>query len=210
MSFQRARHDHQKELRRSQILKEAQRQISRRDYRAVNIARIAASLGVSKGTIFVYFPTKETLFLTIAQSQLEAWFCMAGENMGSISTKSEMVEHLLSSIRKMPLLAKLISLLHGVLEHNVDIAHIRAFKFFLRDQVIDLGALIDERLKWHPGAGARGILHLHTVLIGTYEMAHPSPAVAGSLKSNDLALFRIDMNTQLERLLPLVFRNTKT
>jgi len=209
MSFQRARQEHQKQLRRSQILKEAQRQIALRDYKAVNIAEIAASLGVSKGTIFVYFSTKETLFLTIAQSQMDEWFCMVGHKTDGIFSKTEMVEHLLTCIYKMPLLPKLISLLHGVLEHNVELTHIREFKCFLRDKVLELGSLIDQRLAWHPGAGAQGLLNLHTILIGTYEMAHPSPAATNSLKSDDLALFRIDMHTQLELLLPLVFRNTQ-
>jgi len=205
--FKRARQDAQKAVRRAQILHEAKRQIEERDYSAVSIAHIAQQLGIAKGTVFVYFPTKESLFLTVAEMQFQAWFSLVSKKLVSISKKADLVEALLSSIESLPLMPKMVSLLHPVLEHNVQPSQILAFKIFLKEGVMDLGAQVDKRLSWHTGAGAQSLFSFHTLLIGAYQMANPSPAVALALENDDLAFFRLSLRPQLEYLLPLVCRN---
>ncbi len=207
MTFTRARQDDQKLIRRQQILDQAEALIIENEYSAVNMAQIAAASGVAKGTLFLYFPTKETLFLTITENQLSQWFQKITDCTQQANQKSQVIECLLSSVEQQPLLPKLLSLLHGILEHNVDEKRIHSFKTMLRNEVLQLGALIDKRLKWNNGAGAQGLLNLHTILIGSYQMANPSPAVLTALMTEELSMFRVNLQSQLQHLLPLVFKN---
>jgi len=209
MTFVRARKVDQKLIRHQKILDEAEKLITANEYHAVNMSQIAASTGVAKGTLFLYFPTKESIFLKLTENQLQQWFQNITQCVTKAKHKSEVISCLLVSVEMQPLLPKLLSLLHGILEHNVDEQRILNFKRFLRDEVLQLGDLIDKQLQWNPGAGAQGLLNLHTILIGSYQVANPSPAVLKALGNQDLSIFCVDLATQLQHLLPLVFKNFK-
>lgn len=61
-----------RELRREQILKIASELFSQKSYHDVTVDEIAAAVGVAKGTIYLYFPSKERLYLEILEDSFEA------------------------------------------------------------------------------------------------------------------------------------------
>src|SRR4051812_20513013 len=69
-----AMHEEQKEERRQDILTTAWQLFQTTSYEAVTIARVAEFVGLAKGTIFLYFKTKEALFLALLEQQLGSWF----------------------------------------------------------------------------------------------------------------------------------------
>lgn len=61
-----------RELRREQILKIASELFSEKSYHDVTVDEIAGAVGVAKGTIYLYFPSKERLYLEILEDSFEA------------------------------------------------------------------------------------------------------------------------------------------
>jgi AcrR family transcriptional regulator len=61
-----------RELRREQILKIASELFSEKSYHDVAVDEIAGAVGVAKGTIYLYFPSKERLYLEILEDSFEA------------------------------------------------------------------------------------------------------------------------------------------
>lgn len=61
-----------RELRREQILKIASELFSEKSYHDVTVDEIAGEVGVAKGTIYLYFPSKERLYLEILEDSFEA------------------------------------------------------------------------------------------------------------------------------------------
>jgi AcrR family transcriptional regulator len=61
-----------RELRREQILKIASELFSEKSYHDVTVDEIAGAAGVAKGTIYLYFPSKERLYLEILEDSFEA------------------------------------------------------------------------------------------------------------------------------------------
>lgn len=61
-----------RELRREQILKIASELFSQKSYHDVTVDEIAGAVGVAKGTIYLYFPSKERLYLEILEDSFEA------------------------------------------------------------------------------------------------------------------------------------------
>lgn len=61
-----------REVRREQILKVASELFSGKSYHDVTVDEIAAAVGVAKGTIYLYFPSKERLYLEILEDSFEA------------------------------------------------------------------------------------------------------------------------------------------
>ena len=58
-------------LRREEILTEATKLFSANGYARTKVDDVAARLGIAKGTIYRYFPTKEQLFLAVADKAME-------------------------------------------------------------------------------------------------------------------------------------------
>ena len=63
----RARSVEDKDLRRAQLIAAATQLFADADFDAVTIARVAARAGVAKGTAYLYFATKESLFLELVR-----------------------------------------------------------------------------------------------------------------------------------------------
>jgi AcrR family transcriptional regulator len=61
-----------REVRREQILKIASELFSEKSYHDVTVDEIADAVGVAKGTIYLYFPSKEKLYLEILENSFEA------------------------------------------------------------------------------------------------------------------------------------------
>ena len=61
-----------REVRREQILKVASELFSEKSYHDVTVDEIASAVGVAKGTIYLYFPSKERLYLEILEDSFEA------------------------------------------------------------------------------------------------------------------------------------------
>src|SRR5688500_6262940 len=71
---QRARKDEDKEARRQLILAAAGARYQAAAYAEVKMADVAERSQLAKGTVFLYFPTKEALFLALLEDLLFAWF----------------------------------------------------------------------------------------------------------------------------------------
>jgi len=61
------------EARRSQILDGARRAFARWGYAAATVARLEAEIGLSRGAIFHYFPSKWELFWALAERDQRRW-----------------------------------------------------------------------------------------------------------------------------------------
>ena len=73
ISHQRARSPQDKDLRRAHLIQAATRLFADADFEAVTIARVAEAAGVAKGAAYIYFATKETLFLELVRAELTQW-----------------------------------------------------------------------------------------------------------------------------------------
>ena len=72
----RARQNAQKLQRRQVILDAAWRAFQSLSYSELKVAEIAREAGLAKGTVFLYFRTKEEIFLEVTGQQLAEWFDM--------------------------------------------------------------------------------------------------------------------------------------
>ena len=70
----RARREGDKQRRRRAILDAAWALLQATPYPGVTMAGVAERAGLAKGTAFLYYRTKESLFLALAAERLDAWF----------------------------------------------------------------------------------------------------------------------------------------
>ena len=207
---QRARKDEDKEARRQLILAEAQALYTATSYAEVKMADVAEKSQLAKGTVFLYFPTKEALFLSLLEDLLFAWF---GKLDGILSsgegrwTGARLARTVAESLEGEETLTRLLALLQTVLEQNVTVEQVRGFKERLLTALVSTGALVEQRLEFlEPGEGGRFLLHLHALVTGLRQMADVAPVTRGVLDLPHMAPLRVDFTTELTAALTHLLR----
>lgn len=141
----RATTDEQKNERRESILAAASGLYAREEYESISVARIAAEAGVAKGTVFVYFSSKEAIFLDLALRSFGEWFgeiertfeIGAGESRLEAEEAARKIVDTLAGRRTM---LRLASLSHAILERNVALEESLRFKRAVLDSLARLGS----------------------------------------------------------------------
>jgi AcrR family transcriptional regulator len=191
----RARTEEDRALRRAALLASARTAIAERAFDAITMADVADAAGLSKGTAYLYFATKEDLFLTLLQEILEYWFAEMEAGLPRLRGEPARAAAKLTArlLEREPVLLSLLELLHGRLEPNANPDTVRAFKIFLRDGLSRLGACVERALDAPRGFGAAWLLRAHALAIGFGPMSRPPPIVSDLLEADrTLAFMRID------------------
>lgn len=216
----RARSAQAKDDRRAQLLLAASGLFASADFQSVTMAQICADAGVAKGTAYLYFASKETLFLQLVQEQLLEWvraleLTLEAQNPAAASPGGDPTAQnvrpvslaLARSLVERPMLCRLLALLHGALEPHVADAQVLAFKQVLLGALQRLSDAIVRQL---PGLRLSDavllVLQLHALCIGGGQMTQHTAAldrvVAQDARLNVMRIdFEAFLTSTLENLL---------
>ncbi len=209
----RARKPEDKAARRETILAVAAGALRRREYAQLTMAELAEACGLAKGTLYLYFGTKEELFLATLERELAQWFDDLGAELLRVGphTPRSFATTVARGLAGRPTLVELLPLLHTVLEHNLGEDTALGFKRMLRDKLLAGGRLVEAVLSLREGDGARLLLRAHAVVVGLRQLADPPPQIRGLLEREELALLRVDFEHELaETLAAMVAGMTAT
>ena len=201
MPLNRAMTEAQKEARRADILRVALHRFTLTPYQELSMAATAEEAGVAKGTLYLYFKSKEEMFLSIYTDQLDGWLDELDRRLaeaGGEASIARLVGAIGESLGSRTQLLQLTAILHTVLEQNVDYAAAKRFKTWLKERVLKTGALMEKHLPFlKPGQGARLLMQIDALVIGFQHMAEPSGVMRQVLAEPDMALFRVDLEKSL-------------
>ncbi|MGB0380696.1 MAG: TetR/AcrR family transcriptional regulator [Luminiphilus sp.] len=113
--------DAQKQFRREEILSGARTYFETVGYESFSMAQLAARLGIVKGTLYLYFPTKEAIILALFGRALEAWSEVVKARLTKPITDDQFLQAFHDTAMKDPILVPLLIRLQHVIEHNVSI-----------------------------------------------------------------------------------------
>ncbi|MCU0648698.1 MAG: TetR family transcriptional regulator [Gemmatimonadaceae bacterium] len=201
----RARSDDAKEARRSALLEAARTLLAERPFAALTMDAVAQRTGLAKGTVFLYFPTKETLGLALVEELLDEWFDALDSRLGTLRTAASaarVAAAIVDVTVARPVLVELLTILGPMLEQNVARPAAEAFKARVLVRTIQLGASFERvRPSLAPGQGAEFCLVIHALVTGLHQMAHPAPVIAELLAEETFAPLRVDFATTLAHTL---------
>jgi AcrR family transcriptional regulator len=200
LKSRRARSPEAKGARRAQILDAAFALHEDADLEAVSMDEVARKAGVAKGTLYLYFRTKEELFLGLLERAFEAWFdeldakLSVGQGWIAASALADLVSATLSSRR---LFRRLLAQLGPVLEYNLQDDRALRFKWRIAGRLAMTGALLERRTTYlRAGDGARLLLHLQALAAGIQTLAEPAPPVRRILKAPGLDVMRMEFDQE--------------
>jgi AcrR family transcriptional regulator len=178
-------------------------------FAAFTMAALADRAGVAKGTLYLYFRTKEEVFLALVSGLFARWFdeMDAGldDDAGGAWGRERAAELLMRVTVGHTTLARLLSILGTIVEHNVPFEAASAFKRRAFDRALATGARLERRLPFlRAGQGARFLVWLHALVIGFWQLHEPSDTIRRIMEDPALQPARIDFERDLGALLRML------
>jgi AcrR family transcriptional regulator len=210
---QRAILDEDKLLRRQAILDAAGALFLEHVERLASVEEVARQAGLAKGTMYLYFRTKEEIYLAVHEQQSHQFF----DTLESLVTRERirpslrrLTRNVIEALRRHPAYLPLAVQCPGF-ERNTDVDVIAQCKAGIGNRLEGIGAALEAiypRLK--KGEGARLLIRSYALMLGLWQLTAPNPNREKLLERDDLAVFRLDYLVQLEAALYALWRGTVT
>lgn len=208
---QRAMLDEDKQLRRQAILGAASALLLEHPEELASVADVARRTGVAKGTLYLYFKTKEEIYLAVHEQQTHAFFD-SFEQLLARERKRPSLKRLnrnvVEAIRQHPRLLPL-AIQCPEFERNVELDVVARCKAGIGARLRQLGMIVEHMYpNLKPGDGARLLIRSYALMLGLWQLMSPTPAREKLLEREELSMFRLDYPTQLEAALYALWRGT--
>ena len=210
---QRAIQAEAKQERHHAILDAAERLLSRSKDRMANVAEVADEAGLAKGTVYLYFPSKEELLLAVHERNIDGFFralsdCLEGASAVSIDdilalTHRHMVEP--------PLFLPLAARCFGMMGQGVPTEAAFAFKQRMAQRMQRAGAGLERHFPdLGHGGGVSLLRHSYALIIGLWQMTGESSGVSCAVESAaaDPAVFGWQYPDELDRAMRALWEGT--
>jgi AcrR family transcriptional regulator len=168
--FQRARRESEKAERREAILAAADAHLRADGFEAFSMNVLARKAGIAKGTLYLYFETREEVLLSLHARQLAAWCDAVVRSTRKGMSDAAFVRRLLETAQADPLFLDLAARLGSVLEHNVSMERLIESKRAMRAVLLPLADHFERCLELEPGAGFAALKSLAALLLGAWQI----------------------------------------
>lgn len=204
----RARSLAEKRQRRADILRAAEDLWAATSYADLSMNQVASAARLAKGTLYLYFDTKEELFLALVDAHLDAWIDRAAALLEERRprTPAQVADVLLEAGQEATALRRLLVLFGTVLERRVRPQLLQEFRQRLGRRLEGLLALMPLERE----LAQRALSHLYALSVGWQHLSEqpdiweassavPLPA-AGGLDALDRPQDRLGLNAEEYRL----------
>lgn len=184
----RARTAAEKQFRRGTILDAADVHFREAGFEAFSMARLAKRAGVAKGTLYLYFETREEVLLALLHAKLERWVGELGTLLEPGLADEAFVTGLFDAAHEDPTLLPLLMRLDDVIEHNISMEHLIASKRALGRLIESLAGQVSTVLNLTVPQSIDLLIALSSLLVGTTRVDQ-GPALEDEALPEDVVQF---------------------
>ena len=201
---QRAMLDEDKLVRRQSILDAAASLLLEHPRQLASVEEVARATGLAKGTLYLYFRTKEEIYLAVHERQTHEFFDTLEQLLAKerrVPSLKRFNRNVVETIRRHPGFLPL-AIQCPEFERNADIDVVAGFKTRIGARLAHIGGVVESiypALK--PGEGTQLLIRSYALMLGLWQLVSPTPVREQLLARDELAMFRLDYGTQLEAAL---------
>ncbi|WP_433796450.1 TetR/AcrR family transcriptional regulator [Actinoplanes sp. CA-252034] len=207
MSFQRARTQEQREIRRRAILDMASAMLDEMPVAAVTLNELSRRVGLAKPNVLRYFESREAVLLELLDHFLQQWLTELADDLAAgvdddlpMAARATAVAAILSrSLAGRTVMCDLFGAQGSVLEHNVSVEVVARYKRASLQRLATMTDLLRDHL---PELGENATMFsLQTMVLAGALSAYstPPPSLqAAYLAEPDLARFHLELKDSLE------------
>ena len=204
MKKQRATKDEDKLAKRQVILTAAMQIFRNTSYNEVTMSAVAIKANLAKGTLFLYFPTKEELFLALIEEQLVEWFNTVDAELDALEEKSisAIASLFADSLEERAEFTRLLAIHSTILEQNVSYASIFKHKQIIMQRLAGTGLRLERLLSFlKAGQGAHILLQSQALVVGLWHLTDSSPTARKVIEKEGLNAFKLDFKLEFQNVL---------
>ncbi|WP_018691299.1 TetR family transcriptional regulator [Algicola sagamiensis] len=197
----RARAPKEKEARRNHILHVASQLFSADAPQLPTADKIAKTAGIAKGTVYLYFKSKEEIFLCLLEQHQTKWLERVRSHLEQNPGLSIeiVVESLCSYIEQEPQFFHLASMSGTVIEQNIDKADLIAYKSHCLTRFKKLGEFLQQHLSQiaEERTADEWVTYLvrsYAILLGIWQQSNPHPSIRAVLLQPSLSILMPDFS----------------
>jgi TetR/AcrR family transcriptional regulator len=179
----RAVKDEQKQQRQKDFIVAAIWLFEQLPYQQITLEAVAEKAGVKRTTLYLYFKTKEELYLTAFEQLFRQWLSNLGDKLTALVTKTDRMviadfaRLITSSLVEQWTTVRLSALSPVILEQYQDISQAVRYKQTLLADSQPLCHLIERSLPFFaPGQGLHFLIRLQILLTGLQPFSNPYPS----------------------------------
>lgn len=198
----------EKHERRSAILAAAQSLVAAHGRAIASVAEVAREAGVAKGTVYLYFRTREEIFLALHGAWMGRMFdrfdaLFDGRRLDGAAIGREMSAAMCSERHGL----MLATTCHSVMETHIEMEPVIAFRTGLAARLASSGRLLERRFtRLKRGAGARLLVRAYALTLGLWQLMDRSARWREIEAMPGMEVFRGDYPEELEAALTAYWR----
>jgi AcrR family transcriptional regulator len=200
-----------KHLRYHAILNAAERVLLRLPGGVANMAAVAHEAGLAKGTVYLYFASKEELLLALHERNIDGYFqalIALLDDRATVNIK-DVFEMTRATITASPLFLPLASRSFGM-DQNVSAAAARAFNQRMAERLELAGAGLERHFAaLTSGDGPVLLRHICALILGLWQMAGTaSTGLEAGIEQPASPVIARDYSDELERAMSALWEGT--
>ena len=210
MTFQRARSEEQRAVRRQAILDTAEAMLAEMPVAALSLNELSRRVGLAKSNVLRYFESREAVLLELLDAAWREWLdalayaLPSGDPAVPVAERVEQTAALLArTLVDRPMLCELGSASAAVLEHNVSVEVAMRFKRAAFADTVALGTLVRSVVPELDEASAQRFAATTVLVAGSlWAYSRPSAAMLAAYEADPaLAAMRLDFGDTVRDLL---------
>jgi TetR/AcrR family transcriptional regulator len=204
-----------KEARRHSILAAASRLFLLAPDKLPSAAMIADAAGLAKGTVYLYFRTKEEIFMALLLQEragiLERIEDAFRPDPRPVADKiATFIDGYCDYVVAHPEMLKLDALGYSVLERNLAPALLVDYKLALLTALTHAGRMLESALSLSEGRGLRLLVHTYALTCGLWQSLDYPEHCREILRTASLQALQMDFREELQAALTLYWRGVKS
>ncbi len=175
---------------------------------ALTLNALARRVGLAKSNVYRYFESREAILLEMVRGDFEGWVDELSTRLRRLRGKrrpEKLARLMATTAAERPTMCQLMSVLGSVLEHNVSLETVRAFKIDLFGQGKRLTEAMHEAVpELSLDDHDELIRYAYSLLIGLWPATHPPPVVQQLMQEPAFANHAHDFEAEFTRGVLLV------
>jgi AcrR family transcriptional regulator len=208
---QRAIASEDKEERRHALLDAAEALFLQHPDRMASVAEVAHSAGLAKGTVYLYFPSKEEMLLSLHERHVARFFAALMRLLDAPKAAGfdEIWAVTRANLVRAPGYLALSSRCFGLMDRDIPADAAVAFKIRVGQALATAGTGLERHFPGlRAGEGVTLLQHSYGLIVGLWQLMHPIERLGTAMERAELAMFKRDYERELEQALRALWSGT--
>ena len=200
-TMQRAVAQEDKEARRSAILDAVETLFLRHPERMASVAEVADAAGLAKGTVYLYFPSKEEMLLALHERHVAAFFAELTQRLDTRSRLGfdEIFDiarrHIVRGAGYLDLTSRCLSLM----DREIPLERALEFKMRVGEMLVQAGSRLERHFPGlGPGNGVALLCNSYGLMIGMWQLMHTNERFGAAMDRPEMRMFQRDYESDVE------------